>query len=592
MMEEPPKKVRKRPDVAKKKLENKGLSETVVKACLRKYLSTQRNDETVDLIREVVALYSQRMNIMSLRLSRLIRKCIEGGQSIPEGIFDQTFLSQLALGLEKSTKKIPEVKSYFEDGDNLSDIKKRHSGDTNIYCFGIQQYITNMKTMMEYTLEKRIKQYGAFIKDKLKLPTGSRGYILLKICGWKLPKELEKLETKLPTTVSEIIEQHRAVLGLEGDSKIDKKWYKTNHLTILRYNCYLNQVYQKQEGKLFNIVPICKVKPQFVTIDTLALYGLMKKELEMKVPTLNEFKKYKLKYWARFINFKKLEGGSNKFTGTIQTDGISLCVHFKRPKAARETVPAKSQNFKRVVACDTGRVNIMTLVERIGNKIKKYVLTRKQYYTEAGMIKARQQAERWNMGIKVSLEAISKVTNKGCSLDSLDKYIETYNAHYKTLWEEYLKPRWARQRMSLYSGKKRVFANFLNKVAGSDRPEDVLLVYGNANFAPGGKSELSVPTTRTFKECKARFPIMLVDEFRTSKICFFDDSVLKMVSKKDGKKKGLRGLLWSEKSKMFVDRDVNGAMNILRRAEGKEPKILRRSPENTRLVTQIGKFIK
>ena len=53
-----------------------------------------------------------------------------------------------------------------------------------------------------------------------------------------------------------------------------------------------------------------------------------------------------------------------------------------------------------------------------------------------------------------------------------------------------------------YGGKKRVFANFFNKIKnGGDTSRRVVIAYGSAKFAPGGRNELSVPTTRAFKDC-------------------------------------------------------------------------------------------
>jgi len=168
----------------------------------------------------------------------------------------------------------------------------------------------------------------------------------------------------------------------------------------------------------------------------------------------------------------------------------------------------------------------------------------------------------------------------------------------RRLWKEYLKKRWRRQRFRLYGGKKRIFAKFLNTLGPSD---DVVLAFGAAKFAPGGKGEVSVPTTRAFKECNFRFDIEVVDEFRTSKINYRDDQILDLVatqSIKDAKMSQIRGLLWcrstdntNQQKGKFIDRDINAALNI-RRCISNRPLVLTRAKNNVPIKQKIGKFIR
>ena len=61
------------------------------------------------------------------------------------------------------------------------------------------------------------------------------------------------------------------------------------------------------------------------------------------------------------------------------------------------------------------------------------------------------------------------------------KYLKTVLEQYDTLWNEYLKPRWANQRMRLYGGKKRVFAKFFNGLVSKGKK--TVVAYGAAKFA-------------------------------------------------------------------------------------------------------------
>lgn len=52
---------------------------------------------------------------------------------------------------------------------------------------------------------------------------------------------------------------------------------------------------------------------------------------------------------------------------------------------------------------------------------------------------------------------LSKVSTKGINLKNHLLYLDIYFKNYNILWNEYTKNHWARQRLSLYGGKKRVF---------------------------------------------------------------------------------------------------------------------------------------
>ncbi len=134
--------------------------------------------------------------------------------------------------------------------------------------------------------------------------------------------------------------------------------------------------------------------------------------------------------------------------------------------------------------------------------------------------------------------------------------------------------------------------------------------YGNT---PGSCNEISVPTTRAYKECSNRFITHKIDEFRSTIIDYETDRVLdKVVSRnwttcnkentikfrfsKGCENKALRGLLWcgstnNENSK-FIDRDLNAAKNIYRCATATpRPSILCRK-SNCSKLTQGHKIIR
>jgi hypothetical protein len=319
-------------------------------------------------------------------------------------------------------------------------------------------------------------------------------------------------------------------------------------------------------------------------------------------------------HWRSFFKVDKLQG-NNKFTGTIQTDGTSVCTHFIRPmneqdifqrdmkplsadqKHKKKVLPTvELQSNDRVIGIDPGRSNIIFGAEPNGDgSFKRYVLTRKRYYSESGIFASRKRTQTWSIGVQHNLTSMSTVSTKGSNIDKHEAFIATYMENYDVLWNEYFKGRWARQRLRLYGGKQRVFANLINEIKNHDISRRVVIAYGSATFAPGGKNEISVPTSSTFKKFAKAFPTVVVDEFRTTRIHHEDGSLLQSVKRRDTDE-WLRGLLWcsSTNNTKFVNRDLNAAINIGRCVTNPvRPLELRRVEGQPRLPNYVlGKIIK
>ena len=151
----------------------------------------------------------------------------------------------------------------------------------------------------------------------------------------------------------------------------------------------------------------------------------------------------------------------------------------------------------------------------------------------------------------------------------------------------------------------------------SDSPDSpnkkikIVLAYGAAKFSPGGKGEVSVPTSRAYKECRYRFWTLYVDEYRTTKLYWRDPNVVLEKVKSAKTRQTVRGLHWcsstqlhssklagfacltTEKSK-FLDRDVNAAINIRNcLVEGRHENMKRMTGNrlHTKLKPKVGRWI-
>ena len=123
-----------------------------------------------------------------------------------------------------------------------------------------------------------------------------------------------------------------------------------------------------------------------------------------------------------------------------KTKKLKKTKKIKRPQKVKKTkkkVPKKVNKPKKKPKKDN---------------IKEYVLTRKQYYNDSGINKANDQTLKWNKGIQSSLDELSRVSTKGMNIQKHNEYMTVYHSIKDSLWAEYTKPRWSRQRFRLYGG--------------------------------------------------------------------------------------------------------------------------------------------
>jgi len=621
-------KKRSRSDRAKKLRERGETRETVVKCSLRSLLlgsEGQKNRVAAAIDRRVVA-YSKRVVLASRGLNLLARERCETAPShaalaaleVDLDVVDVNTVRQLMLGTTGCAKAVPRVQQLHQQRPFLlHDIRDRCVYDGNIYTDGAVGFAANVHTHLKENLLRVIK------KVVYECTVGSRDeqvLALFRICGWPPPvprkaRGAAKKKPAAPPVVTLTEDQAarvslcRGTLGLQGDAKLTRQWLKakSNVAGMLKFFVLASRLLDEHAApKRISLLPICTRKRHFITIDTNSLFGVARDaRLVDGSCQLKSFRSLADAHWGSVLDFARVAPHGGRFTGTIDTDGVSVCVHFARPKRAEprpapctdpgpgpadavtrgaraDSRPCQEKLLaSRVVAFDPGRSNILFGVEVLADgAVRRYRLTRRQYYQEAGINAAAARTEAWHRGIRAQLQALSEVSSKGYRVADFEAYLHVDMAVAPALWKEYLRRRWAQQRLRLHGGKKRVLARFFNSIerAGGDaRP--VLVAYGSAKLAPGGRGEVSVPVQEVFQECRRRFETHVVDEFRSTRVHHEDDALLLSVGIKGRRRKGggrapltVRGLLWCGSTKdarfagsgKFVNRDENGALNILR----------------------------
>lgn len=654
-VEEPGKK---RPDRAVKKAKRSEESETVVKACLRRHVrgDDEQKDDMCDAIRGRVMSFSKRVRSASLGITHLVKQMFDGIQDVasmqvPSKFFEQTFIRQLMLGTQDAIVPDADVTTLHQNFPEYLTHRERHRGDRNIYSAGATKYLTNLKNHMRVNLDRFMKRsIYALYPD------------LSKARKWEMTKRIKNErdddygeetdddddeDPEGDDEFQEAIEAHRVALGLVlPKDRVSQGWLRTDACLprILRYYVFLNRQIERRTAtlppeerpgilkRLFDVVPICKIKTHFITIDTSALYGLVA-DLGYVMPSnYAAFEAMRDDHWRSVFKTSRLEGKNAKFTNTIETDGTSVCIHFVREKehftsSVDEPFRVREDDF--VIACDPGGVDIMAMAVPVhshrgaqdlnGEDMRLKTFSRSRYYRESGIIAARKHSNHWNRSVKVELEALSTVSSRGADFASFRGFMAVHVTHEFYLWREYTKPRWARQRLRLYGGKKRSFDGFFKELEDMrvDKSRRMVVAYG-AGRSVATKGSTPAPSTRAFNECKKCFTTIPVDEFRTTYTHHEFGCVLARVEKRRRprtrmqeyaygqetnrqlvRRSKVRGLLWCDSTsnrarKHFVNRDFNAAINIRKCLILPErPVALCRSNfRGQRLVHRVGRVLK
>jgi hypothetical protein len=222
----------------------------------------------------------------------------------------------------------------------------------------------------------------------------------------------------------------------------------------------------------------------------LVLHGILK-DTKVISCSFEDFKKICEHFWKSVFDFDRLASKKLTFTLNIETDGLSTSVHFQQPKRKLKQSPiCKEVNTTAVDVwvCDPGRTNIFFMVKKTEDNSYDYLrLTRNQYYKDSGITKAKKDSEKWQSHKDIKNADLPSFSPKGVDIKTFELFLDNYMIHWDTLWKEYSSDKWSIQRMRLYEGKKRVFANFFNKMESKSHKKKSVVCYGAAKFNPTAK---------------------------------------------------------------------------------------------------------
>ena len=579
-------------------------SESVVKCCLKSAFVGVGHLLLPDIL-GLINVTSKIVSQCSLVFNRLLIHCFETSCEFPNLNDEKLYIQCGTIGNARLHKPIPLV--YEVWNTHFVPLKfpiiNRLEGDRVSIQYACQKYKTNFITMVWYPFEKRLKKFVRIWCQRNGIAKNTAFTICRRIIGLDethaYNEELvgqEQPEIAIQTTnlQEEFIEHQRALLGLNDDEIVSKSWLKKNISNVLRFYYEVIQLYKAWEVKSFSLAPISSVRQIFTTIDTTVFYHMLKRQGWVHDSIdLKGFSSVATCYWNSFFKIEERQNNyRHKFTGLIETDGVSLCIHYLKPiaKLPPPLPPPRKTNAKYqrgadgyikcrlsknlpqpvkkgpVIGLDPGRVNIAQTIEKLedGTTISRR-LTRKTYYQESSFNEGNRKTKKWNLEIKDILIEMSTVTPKTVDPKDWKRYLLLYIKHYKVLWEHYSQKKWGRQRFHLYTMKRKCIDKFFASLhrKGEQKP---IIAYGAAAFGPTGRREVSVPTIAFAKASERHYETRYVNEDYSTKMCSFcGNETHKVMVKVEGESREVRGLRWcSTKCRKLLNRDENAALNILR----------------------------
>ncbi|KAJ9510150.1 hypothetical protein QJQ45_015622, partial [Haematococcus lacustris] len=375
---------------------------------------------------------------------------------------------------------------------------------------------------------------------------------------WRLPPNSV---LRQPRWVAEVA-KHRELLGLpaqwrEGVDSIGKGGAGRLPLEKrVRYALFVNRSlegWQTPHGmcpRPFTMLPMVGVRARHFVIDDRVLHGLLT-DLGMTDLTRRQLEADSLPHWQKFIQYSQLQNCGWEFARRVETDGVSVSVHFVRSQAVQEPAELPSIGRRLTATSDYNPATHIAVGVDPGVKqaIKaghaqrhavtcqvlrqwEWELSKGQLKHDSGLTKAKQDTTRWSTAIQPQLLQLAATTPVGTTLGGLHAHILALKATWDLPWEEYLRPRWRRQRFGLHH---RVIEAFCKKVVNGmkwvpryyyHQERGVAVFLGAGNFSQGGwkagavregfRRVVQQPSRPSTDPRPDR--LMTVDEFRTSRV--------------------------------------------------------------------------
>jgi len=343
---------------------------------------------------------------------------------------------------------------------------------------------------------------------------------------------------------------------------------------VERYNNELSVEDGCLKQKLYQVLPQrSSVSPKYILIDTKVVqdiligHGKLQLDRQETEGATNNNKNKKI--WK--LGFPKLYEGKNKklmetathlFNNIIYTDGYAVSIsqvarkaEARDPNYKKKRAKVRKKKLKNIdelskkelkelnefelVGIDPGKRNILTMVNYAtdNKKTKKMKYTCQQRQVECLHKHSKKKLEEHKtQEVRDQEELISKTNSKSSYTDSFAKYVEVKNKANKEILlrhyagKIYRKFKWKRYIHTQQSEAKLV--NNIKKTYGKEK--NVCLAFGNWGQPKQMPNNYPTPNIGIRNMLAKHFKVVLVDEYKTSKLCCNCYSETRNLMVKDG----------------------------------------------------------
>ncbi|KAJ9531606.1 hypothetical protein QJQ45_015079, partial [Haematococcus lacustris] len=170
----------------------------------------------------------------------------------------------------------------------------------------------------------------------------------------------------------------------------------------------------------------------------------------------------------------------------------------------------------------------------VADQVAQCKLTNGQVKHADGLNNARCTTQRWLAPFKPHLQHLAAASSADTSLVANLKHITVTLATWDAVWEVYLDPKWARQRLRLYGAQDRALEQFFNKLEEGmaevsmerhGRAKQLVVFFGAASISTGGGwgadavlRACCMVVCRPRGTDQRRSRVVLADEHRTNRV--------------------------------------------------------------------------
>ena len=572
-----------RRDVVDRKALNQETSCSVVKSTLNKFTKAAglciRTPLNV-IVREVNRTVAEAYMLANLHVNRMIR------EGHPLGELDQSFFYGCLSAVSVAGRRKTEIKdAHFRDSVQLysswaTDCPEHWPPNSQYLASGFHQQAslqmaTNTRVAVSENFHRRFKRY---LRHKHQLDGAQAWTMLRQILGESYDGEdhviiqyRQRMPRKPPRGRAE--EQPHLVLPLMREFLA---YFESQHAGERTAKAL----------RLFSLVPNkAGFECTHVKLCTNGLYGLLKRAGLEELPSEGpSWRAAAPAFWRRIFNIDKFETANRKFAGEILTDGHSVSIVMRKPRAPDtcEHRPSNLDEHPDILGLDPGRTDLFTTCDLQGEH--RHYSTKR--FREEATYNASQRTmagwiDRCELAKRVCAELPSRKTS---DLDGLKRHIQYVLPVMDRMLTWHMEKPFRKLKLRRYIASKKTLKAICDELTAR-AGRKTLIGFGDwSNIDSAGiiKKSPAGPVKKLQAELRKRCRVVSVDEFRTSKLhsacgCQLRNAYRHKHAKKD-EANGITGGEFervvkihkvlccanSSCSGICMDRDENASLNILR----------------------------